>query len=67
MPGYRLTRRTLADLRDTARYTGETWGRRQARLYVEELELRIRKLALSPEGAREFAPRNAAPLPIRRA
>ena len=52
MPGYRLTRRALADLRDIARYTKETWGRRQARLYVEELELRIRKLALSPEAGR---------------
>jgi len=52
MPDYRLTRRALADLRDIARYTGETWGRRQARLYVEELELRIRKLALSPEMGR---------------
>ena len=52
MPGYRLTRRALADLRDMARCTGETWGRRQARLYVDELELRIQKLALSPEVGR---------------
>ena len=52
MPGYRLTRRALADLRDIVRYTGETWGRRQARLYLEELELRIQKLALSPEVGR---------------
>ena len=52
MPGYRLTRRALADLRDIARCTRETWGRRQARLYLEELELRIRKLALSPEAGR---------------
>lgn len=52
MPGYRLTRRALADLREMARYTGETWGRRQVRLYVDELELRTQKLAMSPEAGR---------------
>ena len=45
---YDVTKRALEDLRDIARYTRETWGRKQARLYREELELRIRKLALSP-------------------
>ena len=48
MPRYDFTKRALADLRDIARYTRETWGQRQARLYREELELGIRKLALSP-------------------
>ena len=48
MPRYDFTQRTLADLRDIARYTREMWGRRQARLYREEIELGIRKLALSP-------------------
>ena len=48
MPRYDFTKRALADLRVIARYTRETWGRRQARLYREELELGIRKLALSP-------------------
>ena len=48
MPRYDFTKQALADLRDIARYTRETWGQRQARLYREELEFRIRKLALSP-------------------
>lgn len=48
MPRYDITRRALADLRAIVRYTIETWGRRQARLYREELELGIQKLALSP-------------------
>ena len=48
MPRYDFTQRALADLRDIARYTRETWGQRQARLYREEIELGIRKLALSP-------------------
>ena len=48
MPRYDFTKRALADLRDIARYTSEAWGRRQARLYREELELGVRRLALSP-------------------
>ena len=48
MSRYDFTKRALADLRDIARYTRETWGQRQARLYREEIELGIRKLALSP-------------------
>ena len=52
MPRYDFTRRAQADLRDIARYTRETWGRKQARLYCEELELSIRKLALSPGSGR---------------
>ena len=48
MPRYDFTQRALADLRDIARYTRETWRQRQARLYREELELGIRNLALSP-------------------
>ena len=48
MPRYDFTKRALEDLRDIARYTRETWGRKQARLYREEIELGIRKLALSP-------------------
>ena len=48
MPRYDFTKRALDDLREIARYTRETWGQRQARLYREEIELGIRKLALSP-------------------
>ena len=48
MPRYDFTRRALADLTAIARYTRTTWGPRQARLYREELELSIQKLALSP-------------------
>ncbi len=45
---YDFTQRALADLREIARYTRTTWGVKQARLYREELELSIQKLALSP-------------------
>ena len=48
MPRYDVAKRALDDLREIARYTRETWGQRQARLYREELELGVRKLALSP-------------------
>ena len=48
MPRYDFTKRALTNLRDIARYTREIWGQRQARLYREEIELGIRKLALSP-------------------
>ena len=48
MPRYDFTRRALADLRDIVRYSRESWGRKQARLYREELELSIQKFALSP-------------------
>ena len=59
MPRYDFTRRALADLREIARYTRESWGRKQARLYREELELSIQKLALSPGLGRVRA--NVAP------
>ncbi len=48
MPRYDFTRRALADLRNIVRYTRESWGRKQARIYREEIELGIQKLALSP-------------------
>ena len=48
MPRHDFTKRAMADLRDITRYTRERWGREQARLYREELELGIWKLALSP-------------------
>ena len=48
MPRYDFTRRALADLRNIVRYTRESWGQKQARIYREEIELGIQKLALSP-------------------
>ena len=48
MRRYDFTKRALADLREIARCTRETWGLERARLYREELELGVRKLALSP-------------------
>ena len=48
MRRYEFTQRALADLREIARYTLETWGRQRARLYREEIGLGIQKLALSP-------------------
>ena len=55
MPRYDFTRRALTDLRDIARYTRKTWGQTQARLYREELELSLQKLALSPRIGRTRA------------
>jgi len=37
MPRYDFTNRALGDLRDIARYTKETWGEKQARLYLEAI------------------------------
>lgn len=48
MPRYDFTRRALVDLQEIATYTRKAWGVEQARLYREELELSIQKLALSP-------------------
>lgn len=47
-----FTQHALADLQEIARYTRSTWGLKQARLYREELELSIQKLALSPATGR---------------
>ena len=47
MPRYDVTQRALADLRGIVRYTMETWGRKQARLYREEIPIRHRS-AQSP-------------------
>ena len=55
MPRYDFTRPALPDLRDIARYTRRTWGQKQARLYREEFELGVQKLALSPGIGRERA------------
>ena len=48
MPRYDFSRRALADLRNIVRHTRESWGRKQARMHREEIELGIQKLALSP-------------------
>ena len=47
-PQYDFTHGALADLEEIARFTRERWGLKQARLYREELELSVVKLALSP-------------------
>ena len=62
MPRYDLTQQALADLREIARYTRRTWGVKQARLYRQELELSIQKLALSPGMGR---PREDVTHPVR--
>lgn len=48
MGGFNFTASAARDLRDNGRYTKEKWGREQARRYREELELALRKLALTP-------------------
>ncbi len=48
MPRYDFTRRAFADLHEIATSTKKAWGAERARLYREELELSIQKLALSP-------------------
>ena len=47
-PRYDFTHHGVADLEEIGRYTREQWGLKQARLYREELELSLQKLALSP-------------------
>ena len=55
IPRYDFTLRALADLRDIACHTQRMWGHKQARLYREEVELGVQKLALSPGIGRERA------------
>lgn len=68
IPRYDFTQRALADLRNIARYTRETWGVTQARLYRQEIELGIQKLALSPSmgRAREDVATSVRSFPVAR-
>ena len=47
-PGYRLTPRAVADLREIARYTLKTWGRKQRDLYLADIDRRCSWLAENP-------------------
>jgi len=52
---YDFAQRAVADLAEIARYTRAVWGLKQARLYREELDLSIQKLALAPGVGRRRA------------
>lgn len=48
MPRCEFTAHAAEDLREIGRYTKREWGVQQARRYLEELELALQKLSLSP-------------------
>ena len=49
MPGYRVTPRALADLKNIGRYTEQQWGKRQRNTYLRALEKRFGWLAKNPQ------------------
>jgi len=48
MPGFSLTSRAVADLKDIGRYTQKQWGREQRDLYLTMLDASFRQLAANP-------------------
>ncbi len=49
MPGFRVTPRAQADLKNIGRYTEQQWGRRQRNIYLKALEKRFGWLAENPQ------------------
>jgi toxin ParE1/3/4 len=49
MPGYRVTPRALADMKNIGRYTEQQWGKRQRNTYLRSLEKRFGWLAEYPQ------------------
>lgn len=59
MPGFSVSRKAQADIRDIGRYTQERWGGEQRRLYLTGLETRFKSLSDNPllsAQRREFDP-----------
>ena len=48
MPGFTLSNKALADLKDIGRYTQEHWGREQRDLYLGMLDTSFHQLAANP-------------------
>ena len=48
MSAFRITPRAASDLRDVARYTLGTWGRKQRDAYLREMDKRFAWLAENP-------------------
>lgn len=53
MSRHALTSRAVADLREIARYTEQTWGPAQAERYGEELDLALQQLSLASGAGRK--------------
>ena len=49
MPNYRLTPAAKSDLLEIWNYTVETWGEKQAEKYLQDIEVKLEKLAANPE------------------
>lgn len=52
MPGFRVTPRALAGLKNIGRYTEQQWGRRQRNIYLKALEKRFGWLAENPQSGK---------------
>jgi len=48
MPGFHLTEKAIADLKDIARYTQARWGRAQRIEYLKRLDLTFARLVDDP-------------------
>lgn len=53
MARYNFTAHANEDLRNIIRYTRQTWGVKQARLYRQELELSLTRLGERPDMGRK--------------
>lgn len=53
MARYNFTAHAANDLRSIIRYTRQTWGVKQARLYRQELELSLTRLGERPDMGRQ--------------
>ena len=62
MPGFRLTKAALADIRGIARYTQKVWGKAQRRHYLAGLNDKFGTLSQTPTLAAE---RNEFDPPVR--
>lgn len=49
MPTFKLSKKAKDDLLGIARYTEQTWGREQRRLYLKKLDSTFYALAANPE------------------
>ena len=48
MPGYTLTNKAMADLKEIARYTQNQWGREQRDTYLTMLDACFHQLSVNP-------------------
>lgn len=53
MPGFTLTNRAKADVKEIGRYTQERWGREQRNTYITKLDACFRQLAANSSTGKE--------------